>query len=160
MTLTEVLSAAEGIPWLAAAALGLGAVSWAVEKVAGLSGPATALARAWSNRELRRLRREALLRAERRRIAADEEAGRIADLSAQLAELREEVQHLRADRDAARRREARTERYAHELAQYGWRLLHAARAAGLVYVDPPDLPQPGLTDPGRRNHAPAVPAPR
>lgn len=159
MTTAELLAAAQGVPWLTGALLVGGVLSWAVEKFAGLSGPATALLRAWTDRDLRKLRREALLRAERRRLRAEEEGDRISDLSAQLVELRTEVGQLRADRDSARRREARMERYAHELAQYVWRLLHTARAAGVQYVDPPQTPLL-FTDPAGRNPAPALPSPR
>lgn len=162
-TTAELLTAAEGVPWLAGTVLVLGTVSWAVERIAGLSGPATALTRAWSDRELRKLRREALLRAERRKLAAEEEAGRIADLSAQLSELRTEVTWMRAERDERRRADTaerhRRERYDRVLTDYVWALLNAARAAGVPFASPP-LPPGPATNPEGRNPAQAIPSPR
>lgn len=158
--LTQLLGYAQGSPLLLACLVGAGAVLAVVERVAGLSGPITKAVHWWQGRELAALRREALVRAERRRLAAEEEAGRVADLSAQLSELRTEVAWLREERDSARRREVRMERYAHELGQYVWRLLHTARGAGVMYADPPQAPLPGVTDPRGRNPAQPVPSPR
>lgn len=163
MTLTELLANAEAVPWLSAVLVGLGAAVWVVERVAGLSGPATALTRAWRDRELRKLRREALLRAERRRIEALDEAGRISDLSAELSELRTEVKWMREERNENRRRDAverhRRETYDRVITDYVWRLLSAARAAGVTFDSPPVPPGP-TTDPAGRNPARGVPVPR
>jgi hypothetical protein len=91
VTLTELLTYAEGTsPWLVTALVILGAVGYATERATGLVGPITKLLAAWRDRELRKLRREALIRAERRRIEQEEE-------SARLSALREEVQWLRAE---------------------------------------------------------------
>src|SRR4051812_11828670 len=130
MTTAEVLAAAGDVPWLAAAVLGLGALSWAVETVAGLRGPITTLRRAWADRELRKLRREALIRAERRRIDAEEDSAVMVDLREQVAHLAEEVTRLRATVRAAA---------AHHRTMHDWAdgLLRAARSAGVLYVDPP-----------------------
>lgn len=151
MTLTELLAATRGIPWLAGGLLLLGTVSFAVERVAGLSGPATAVARAWSNRELRKLRREALLRAERRRLHAEEESAVVADLRGQLAHLSAEVASLRGEvRDADTHRRA--------MRTWADGLLRSARAAGVPYTDPPPTGErPAMES---RNPARLVPAPR
>jgi hypothetical protein len=147
----EIAAAAEGVPWLAGTALALGATSWAVEKVAGLTGPATTIVRLWTERDLRRLRREALLRAERRRLDTEEESAVMADLRAQIAHLSDEVGRLRA---TVRRAED------HHRAVHRWAegLLRAARAAGLPYVDPPSTDEQPVVE--SRNPAQLVPAPR
>lgn len=154
---------AQGSPLLLACLVGAGAVLAVVEKVAGLSGPITKAVRWWQGRELAALRREALVRAERRRLAAEEESGRIADLSAELSELRTEVAWMREERDELRRREAaerrRRDAYDRTLADYVWRLLSAARSAGVFFDAPPLSPGPA-TDPMGRNPAQAVPSPR
>lgn len=135
----DLLHYAQGSPFLFFAILVLGALLYAVEKLAGLSGPASALVRWWQGRELTKLRREAELRAERRRIQLEEESALMADLRAQVAELTREVGRLRS---VVRQGEA------HQRAVREWAdgLLRAARAAGLSYVDPPASgEQPAVT---------------
>jgi hypothetical protein len=153
VNLADVLAATKGLPWLASALLTLGLVSFVVERFAGLSGPATAIARAWRDRDLRKLRREALLRAERRRLAAEEESAVVVDLRAQLAHLTEQVASLRGS--------ARTSE-AHHRAMRTWAdgMLRAARAAGVVYIDPPRTGEQPAVALDSRNPAPEVPAPR
>jgi hypothetical protein len=91
VTVTELLRLAEGHGgWVSAVLLGLGVLGYATERFTGLAGPATRLVTIWRDRELRKLRREALLRAERRRIEQEEE-------SARFSALRDEVQWLRAE---------------------------------------------------------------
>lgn len=149
--MTELLTHVQGVPWLVAALVILAAVVWAVEKVAGLSGPLTALGRTWSNRELRKLRREALIRAERRRITAEEEAALVAHLRTEVADLAAEVARLRSTMRAAED---------HHRAIHRWAdgLLRAVRAAGVPYVDPPHTDERPVVE--SRNLAPALPVPR
>lgn len=97
MTTAELAKLAEGAPWLASGLLALVAVVYAAEKLTGLAGPVTKLAAAWHDREVRRLRREAKVRAERRRIEREEEEGKVAALRAEVEWLREEVRRLRAE---------------------------------------------------------------
>ncbi len=87
---------ATSVPWLASGLLVLGAVGVVVERVTGLVGPATKVAVWWSDREVRKLRHEAALRAERRRIEREEEEGRVAALRAEVEWLRQEVSRLHA----------------------------------------------------------------
>lgn len=154
MTTTDLLGAARDVPWLAAGILGLGAASWVVERIAGLTGPVTTLHRAWADRELRRLRREALLRAERRRLDTEEESAVMADLRAQVAEL-----SLRLD--ALRRTVRAGEEHRRGMRDWADGLLRAARAAGITYTDPPRtderpaVPAPAPTVEDRRNPTPA-----
>jgi TolA-binding protein len=151
-TTTELLRAAQAVPWLGAALVAVGTVSWVVEKVAGLTGPITTLHRAWADRELRRLRRSALLRAERRRLAAEEESAVMADLRSQIADLSAEVARLRGTVREAEASQRRVKDWADGL-------LRAARAAGLHYADPPRTDErPAI--PESRNPAPAELAPR
>lgn len=150
-TTAELLAAAEGIPWLAGIVLGLGAASWAVERVAGLTGPATALLHAWTDRDLRRLRREALLRAERRRLTAEDESAVMADLRQQIAHLSDEIGRLRTTVRA-------TEKHHRLFRHWAEGLLGAARAAGLSYVDPPRTDEQPMVE--SRNPAQLVPTPR
>jgi len=137
----ELLEAVKGSPFLLAALVIIAAVVWAAEKLLALQGPMTKLWRAWTDRELNRLKREAALRAERRRIAIEEEQGRVADLSRQLAEVRGEVQWLNRDRNDQRRRDRLRDAYERQLADYVYRLLAAFRSAGGVFADPPDAPE-------------------
>lgn len=94
MTTGDLLKAAESVPWLATGLLVLGAVGVLVERVTGLAGPATKVAAWWADREVRELRREAALRAERRRLDREEEEGRVAALRAEVEWLRQEVRRL------------------------------------------------------------------
>lgn len=94
MTLEELLAAAEGVPWLATGLLVMGAVGVIVERVTGLAGPATKVAVWWADREVRELRRDARLRAERRRLDSEDEEARVAALRAEVEWLRQEVRRL------------------------------------------------------------------
>jgi hypothetical protein len=96
VTTGELLEAAQGVPWIATGLLVLGAVGVLVERVTGLVGPATKVATWWADREVRELRREARLRAERRRLDREEEEGRLAALRAEVEWLRQEVHRLHA----------------------------------------------------------------
>jgi len=87
---------ATSVPWLASGLLALGAVGVVVERVTGLVGPATKVAKWWGDREVRQLRHEAALRAERRRIEREEEEGRVTALRAEVDWLRQEVRRLHA----------------------------------------------------------------
>lgn len=126
----ELLQYAKGSPFLLLVLVILGAVLYAAERILALSGPMSGLVRWWQNRELAKLKREAELRAERRRIQMEEESALLRDLRGQLAELETNVGRLREER---RRREA------HDRVMREWAegLLRSARAAGLTYVDPP-----------------------
>lgn len=139
--MTELLSAAKGSPFLLAALVVLGAVVYAIEKLGGINGPITRLWGAWTNRELNRLRREALLRAERRRITQEEEEGRIADLTSQLDALRDQVGWQGRELNDYRRRDRIHDQHDRELGEYLWKLLRSARAAGVAFADPPEPPE-------------------
>lgn len=97
MSTPELLRAAEHLPWLGSGLLLLIAAGAIVERVTGLVGPATKVANWWAEREVRELRREARLRAERRRIEREEEEGKVAALRAEVEWLRTEVRRLRAE---------------------------------------------------------------
>lgn len=97
--MTELLRAAEGSPWLLAFLVVGGFLSYAVERLCAAAGPATRLLRAWRDRELRELRREALVRAERRRIDREDATAREAELLDEVAHLRRQVHALTAERD-------------------------------------------------------------
>ncbi len=88
---------AESAPWLASGLLALAAAVYTVEKVTGLVGPATKVAAWWHEREVRKLRRAAKLRAEQRRIETEEETAKVAALRAEVDWLRQEVRRLRAE---------------------------------------------------------------
>jgi hypothetical protein len=136
----ELLKYAQGSPFLLLCLVVGGALLYGAERVFALSGPMSGLVRWWQNRELAKLKREAELRAERRRIQMEEESAVIADLRGQLAALSAEVARLRgAVRDAE----------AHHRRVKDWAdgLLRSARSAGLPYADPP-----------RTGERPAVPA--
>lgn len=94
MTETELMDYAMSVPWLASGLLVLGAVGVVVERVTGLVGPATKVAVWWSDREVRKLRQEARLRAERRRLDSEDEEARVAALRAEVQWLRQEVARL------------------------------------------------------------------
>lgn len=155
--MTDFLDAVKGSPLLLAVVVLVGAAVYAAEHFLALSGPITKLVNTWRNRELNRLRREALLRAEQRRIAAEEESTRVRDLTAEVERLRAEVDWLNGERADQRRRDAVRDRYDRDLSGYLYRLLATARAAGLTFVEPPDPPNlaPLHTDPdpGDRNPA-------
>jgi hypothetical protein len=136
---SELLGAAKDFPVLLVALIVIGGTLYAAERVFALSGPITKLIDAWRNRELARLRREALLRAERRRLQLEEENAVMADLRTQLTDLTREVGRLRGVVRASE---------AHNRVMRDWAdgLLRSARAAGLTYVDPPRTDeQPAVT---------------
>lgn len=137
----DVFAAAKDFPVLLAALITVTGLLYLAERVFALSGPITKLVAAWRNRELARLRREALVRAERRRLQLEEENAVMADLRTQVAELMREVGRLRA---VVRSSEA------HHRVMRDWAdgLLRSARASGLNYVDPPST-----------DEQPAIPAP-
>lgn len=97
--MTELLRAAEGSPLLLAFLVVGGFLSYAVERLCGAAGPAVRLARVWRDRELRKLRHEALVRAERRRIDREDAAAVEADLIEQRDHLRRRVRDLADERD-------------------------------------------------------------
>jgi hypothetical protein len=138
---SDLLAAAADFPVLAAALVILGGLLYLAERLFALSGPVTKLLAAWRNRDLARLRREALIRAERRRLAMEEENAVMADLRSQVRELTGEVARLRSVVRASE---------AHHRVMRDWAdgLLRSARAAGLPYVDPP-----------RTDEQPAIPFP-
>jgi hypothetical protein len=138
---SDLISLAKGAPALALALAILSAVLYAAERVFALSGPMSKLVRWWRGRELGRLRREAELRAEQRRIQREEETAVMADLRTQVDELMREVGRLRT---VVRSSEA------HHRVMRDWAdgLLRSARAAGLTYVDPPATePLPAIPSP-------------
>ena len=137
--MSDLITLAKGVPALAIALATIAALLYASERVLALSGPLTKLVAAWHGRELARLRRESLLRAERRRIQLQEEGAVLADLRDQLHGLTQEVARLRA---VVRSSEA------HNRVMREWAdgLLRSARAAGLSYVDPPSTDEiPAVT---------------
>lgn len=126
----DLLPLVKGIPALAVTLAVLGAVLYAAERVFALSGPVSKLVAWWNDRELARLRREAIIRAERRRLQQEEESAVMSDLRIQLRDLTTEVARLRS---AVRTSEA------HNRVMRDWAdgMLRSARAAGLSYADPP-----------------------
>lgn len=139
----DMLTVAKGSPLIFGALLVLGAVVYVVERLAGLNGPLTRAWTAWTERELRKLRRDALLLAERRRVQAEDEQGRVGDLTRQVADLRATVHELSEDLRAARGRERRREAQLRALGDYMDRLLRTARAAGVPFADPPVMDDSG-----------------
>jgi hypothetical protein len=127
---SDLLAAAGDFPVLAAALVILGGLLYLAERLFALSGPMSKLVGTWRNRELARLRRDALLRAEKRRLQMEEESAVMADLRAQVRELTAEVVRLRSVVRASE---------AHHRVMRDWAdgLLRAARSSGLQYVDPP-----------------------
>jgi hypothetical protein len=127
---SDLIGMAKGAPALALALAILAACLYATERVLALSGPMSKLLAVWRGRELARLRREAELRAERRRLQMAEENAVMADLREQVAELSAEVARLRGTVRASE---------AHHRVVRDWAegLLRSARQAGLTYVDPP-----------------------
>jgi hypothetical protein len=136
---SELLAYAQGSPFLLLVLVVLGALLYAAERVFALSGPITKLVCWWQGRALAKLRREAELRAEQRRIQREEETAVMADLRGQLADLSAEVARLRSVVRASE---------AHHRVMRDWAdgLLRSARSAGLTYVDPPATDeQPAVT---------------
>lgn len=95
--LSELLGYAKDSPLLLAVLVAAGAALAVIERLFALSGPITRLAEWWSGRELAKLRREAALRAERRRLAAEEESEELAALRAERDWLRRELARVRED---------------------------------------------------------------
>jgi hypothetical protein len=108
--MTELLRAAEGSPLLLAFLVVGWFLSYAVERLCGSNGPAVRLVALWRDRELRRLRHEALVRAERRRLDHEAASAREADLLTNLDHLRRRVAQLTAERDELRARIERRHR--------------------------------------------------
>jgi hypothetical protein len=127
---SELLAAAADFPVLVAALVVVGGLLYLAERLFALSGPMSKLVSAWRNRELARLRRDALVRAEKRRLQMEEESAVMADLRAQVQELTGEVARLRSVVRASE---------AHHRVMRDWAdgLLRTARSSGLQYVDPP-----------------------
>ncbi len=94
MTTEELLAAAQGMPWLVSGIVILTAVSYGAEKLTGLAGPLTKATAHWNSRQLRKLRRAAVLRAEARRIEQEEEGARLSALRVEVEWLRDEVARL------------------------------------------------------------------
>lgn len=97
MTWDTLLGYAQGSPLLLALLVAAGGTLAAVERLFALSGPITKLAAWWQGRELARLKREALVRAERRRIDAEERSAREAALTDEVEWLREELRRARGE---------------------------------------------------------------
>lgn len=135
--MTDLFNAAKGSPLLYVALAGLVIGVYLVEHLCGINGPLTRAWAAWNDRELRHLRRDALILAERRRIQTEEEQGRVGDLTRQVADLRavvaEQGRELADHRARGRRRDAQLR----ALGDYVDRLLRTARAAGVPFADPP-----------------------
>lgn len=129
----EFLDAVKGSPLLLAVVVLIGGLVYLVEKLGGIDGPITRLYRAWHNRELAKIKRDALLRAERRRLE-------LADEDDKMAVLRADVMWLRNERDDQRRRDRVRDQHDRELGAYVWHILQAARSAGLAFPDPPGPP--------------------
>jgi hypothetical protein len=96
VTWDSLLGFAQDSPLLLAVLVGAGGVLATVERVFALTGPITKVAHWWQGRELARLKREALLRAERRRIQDEERSHREAVLTEENAWLREQLRRARA----------------------------------------------------------------
>jgi hypothetical protein len=131
---SELLDAVKGSPLLLAFIVVGGFLVYAVEKLGGLDGPITRALRAWQDRELNRLRREALLRAEQRKLDTEQE-------SAVIARLRAEVAWLNRERADQRRRDRLRDQHDRALAGYLGTVLRAARAGGLNLPPPPEPPE-------------------
>jgi pimeloyl-ACP methyl ester carboxylesterase len=138
---SELLAAAADFPVLVAALVVIGGLLYLAERLFALSGPMSRLVRSWRNRELARLRRDALIRAEKRRLQMEEESAVMADLRAQVRELTGEVARLRSVVRASE---------AHHRVMRDWAdgLLRTARSSGVQYVDPPPTDeQPAIPTP-------------
>lgn len=131
--MTELLDAVKGSPLLLAFVVVIAALVYAVEKLGGVNGPISRAVAAWQNRELNKLRREALYRAERRRIDAEAEGEQVRDLRTEVGWLRHEAADYRA-RDRARGE------YERAIASYLDYVLRAARRAGVNLAPPPAPP--------------------
>lgn len=131
--MTELLNAVKGSPLLLAFIVVAGFLVYAVEKLGGVNGPISRAVAAWQNRELNKLRREALLRAERRRIEAEGE-------SEQMRALRTEVEWLRRETDDYQARDRARGEYDRRVAAYLDYVFRSTRQAGLTLAPPPPLP--------------------
>jgi hypothetical protein len=123
---SDLLKAAAGSPLLLTILVVAGALVWAIEKLGGVDGPATRLYRAWTDREVRRIRRQQLVVRERRNLD-----------DARVAELTDEVEWLRR----------RLDRY-----EDTSRLRAPVTSPGRHAVPPPRGPETAPI-PGRRNSA-------
>jgi hypothetical protein len=135
--MVDVLDAAKGSPFLLAGLVIFGALVYGAEKLGGVNGPMTRAWAAWRNRELNRLRREALLRAERAKIAREEQTGVVGDLVRQVERLQAEVTWLEGEGNDNRRRDRARDAHDRAMSDYVHRLLNTARAAGVPFADPP-----------------------
>ena len=138
--MTELLDAVKGSPLLLAFIVVGGFLVYAVEKLGGLDGPITRAVRAWQDRELNRLRREALLRAEQARIEREADAVERAREGETVRRLRAEVDWLTGERDDQRRRDRVRDQHDRALAVYLTRVVATARAAGVRVDEPPAPP--------------------
>lgn len=94
--MTELLAAAAGQPALLAFLVIGGAAILAVERLSGANGLLTRAIRAWQDRELRRIRRERAVEAERRAATQETEDARVVELEAEVEWLREQLRRARA----------------------------------------------------------------
>jgi hypothetical protein len=92
---SDLLAAAADSPLLLAILVIGGFVVWAIEHLAGANGPITRGVRAWQDRELRRLQREADLQTARRRAVQESDDARVAELLDEVAWLREQLRRTR-----------------------------------------------------------------
>lgn len=135
-----LVDAAKGSPRLLAAVVLVLLVVGAAERLFALSGPLTSVVRWWQGRTLSRLRREALIRAEQRRIEREQSKTREDDLLDRLADLDAEVEWLRLERADQRRRDRARDTYDRAMAAYVYDLAGRARASGIPVDDPPRPP--------------------
>lgn len=140
MSWGELVAAADGAPLLVGGLVVLGTAVWLAERIFALSGPATKLAAWWRGRTLAKLRREALLRAEQRRIEREEAKTREDDLEAQLADLRAEVEWLHGERADQRARDRARDTYDRRMAAWAHDTAARSRAAGVPISEPPSAP--------------------
>lgn len=135
-----LVEVAKDTPWLLAIVVVVLLLLGAAERLFALSGPITSIVRWWKGRTLAKLRHEALVRAEQRRIEREQTADRVDDLMAQLADVRAEVEWLRDERADQRRRDRVRDAYDRKMSTYSHVLAGQARAAGIAVEDPPDPP--------------------
>lgn len=102
------------------------------KKVAEVTGPLGALARLWNTRQVRRVERERALR------KAQHERDREED-SAELGQLRTDVEWLRRELGDMRRREQLRDQQARAHSDWDNEWVPKARAAGIPVSDPPTL---------------------
>lgn len=111
----------------------VGIVYLAVSKrLAQISGPIGAVARWWNNRQVEKVKRERTLWSEQH--ARDREQD-----TAELDQLREDVEYLRREVVDMRRREAVRDRQAREHTVWDNDVVRQLQAAGITVNDPPPL---------------------